>query len=72
MGYVWVGALLSAQGLVWLLQFVGLSLLVLSAGVVGRRLIHRSSAGQHTQHTAYVDNPTGQAIKPERAANVSV
>jgi hypothetical protein len=72
MGYVWVGALLSAQGLVWLLQFVGLSLLVLSAGVVSRRLIHRSCAGQNTQHTAYIDSPTCQGSKPERAANVSV
>jgi membrane protein implicated in regulation of membrane protease activity len=71
MGYVWVGALLSAQGLVWLLQFAGLSLLVLSAGVLSRRLIHRRSAGQSTPHPAYVDSPTGQAIKPERATNVA-
>ena|SRR5919199_2788882 len=72
MGYVWVGALLSAQGLVWLLQFVGLGLLVLSAGVLGCRLIHRSSTGQNTQHASHIDSPTRQGIKHERPANVSV
>jgi hypothetical protein len=61
MGYVWVGALLSAQGLVWLLQFVGVGLLALSAGVVARWLLNRSSAGQRTNAAFSIERPTRRA-----------